>query len=113
MVSDRRVLSKKGGFTIFLMRVLFLCGGMMKFFMTSGAKSYKIFLAVVTQLAPKSNMVHLQFARSSTILAPPIISFHDLATEPNVAITLQPDSRLFRLRAIHADSFRLLINSSF
>ena len=52
-----------------------LCDVMMKFSMTSGAKSYKIFLAVVTQVTPKLNMVNLQFARSSTILASPIISF--------------------------------------
>jgi hypothetical protein len=85
----------------------------MKFSMTSGTKSYKIFFAVVTQLAPKLNMVHLQFARSSTVLAPPIVSFHDLATEPNVVITSEPYSGVFRLSGIHADSFRLLINSSF
>jgi hypothetical protein len=47
----------------------------MKFSMTSGAKGYQIFLSVITQLAPKFYMVNLQFARSSTILASPIISF--------------------------------------
>ena len=43
--------------------------------MTGGAESYKIFLAVVTPVTPKLNMVNLQFARSSTFLASPIISF--------------------------------------
>jgi hypothetical protein len=85
----------------------------MKFSMTSGAKGYQIFLAVFTQATPKLNMVNLQFARPSTVLASPTISFHDLAAEPNVAITSEPYSRLLRLRTIHADSFRLLINSSF
>jgi hypothetical protein len=47
----------------------------MKISMTTGAKSHKIFLAVLTQAAPKLNMVNLQFAPSSTILASPIISF--------------------------------------
>jgi hypothetical protein len=80
--------------------------------MTNGAKSHEIFLAVFTQVTPKLNMVNLQFARSSTILASPIISFQHLTTELNVTITSQPDSRRFRLDAIHADSFKLLMNSS-
>lgn len=98
-------------FTIFNLRAV-LFGRVMKFSMTSGTKSYKIFLAVVTHLTPKLNMVNLEFARSSTILASPIISFQHLATQPNITITSQTDSRLLRLRAIHADSFRLLVNSS-
>jgi hypothetical protein len=60
----------------------------MKFSVTSGAKSYKIFLAIITQVAPKLNMVNLQFGPSSTILASPIISFQDLATESDVPIWL-------------------------
>lgn len=70
------------------MRVLFLCGGVMKFSVTSGAKSCEIFLAVFTQATPKLNMVNLQFARCSTILASPIISFQNLATEPKVEVSL-------------------------
>jgi hypothetical protein len=85
---------------------------MMKFSMTGGAESYKIFLAVFAQVSPELNMVNLQFACSSTILASPIIPFQHLTTELNVTITLQPDSRKFRLDAIHADSFRFLTSSS-
>jgi hypothetical protein len=84
----------------------------MKLSMTSGAKSHKIFLAVFAQVAPKLNMVNLQFARASAILASPIVSFQDLATESNVAISLQPNPGAFWLKAIHADSFRLLTNSN-
>jgi hypothetical protein len=86
--------------------------GMMKFFMTSGAKSYKVFFAIIAQVTPKLNMVNLQLGPSSTILASPIISFQDLATESSVGIWLQPNPPAFRLRTIHADSFRLLTNSS-
>jgi hypothetical protein len=48
---------------------------MMKVSVTSGAMGYKIFLAVVTQMAQKLNMMNLQFARYSTILASPVVSF--------------------------------------
>ena len=61
---------------------------MMKCSVTSGAKSHKIFLTIITQVAPKLNMVNLQFARYSTILTSPTISFQDLATESDVAIWL-------------------------
>ena len=61
---------------------------MMKISMASGAKSYKVFLAIPSQAAPKLNMVNLQFAPSSAILASPIISFHDLATESKVEVSL-------------------------
>jgi hypothetical protein len=43
--------------------------------MASGAKSYEVPVAVVTQDAPKLNVMNLQFARYSTILASPIIPF--------------------------------------
>jgi hypothetical protein len=93
-------------------KTMFLYDAIMECSMTSGAKSHEIFLAVFAQVTPKLNMVNLQFAHSSTILASPIISFQDLATEPNVAITLQFDSREFWQKANHADSFRLLMSSS-
>jgi hypothetical protein len=60
----------------------------MKFSMTRGAKSYKIPLVIITQVTPKLNMVNLKFGPSSTILASPIISFYNLATESDVAISL-------------------------
>jgi hypothetical protein len=47
----------------------------MKIFVTSGAKCYKIFLAVFAHVTTKLNMVDLQFAHPATILASPIISF--------------------------------------
>jgi hypothetical protein len=56
--------------------------------MTRGAKSYKIPLVIITQVTPKLNMVNLKFGPSSTILASPIISFYNLATESDVAISL-------------------------
>ena len=84
----------------------------MKIAMASAAKSDEIFLAVLTQAAPKQNMVNLQFASSSAILASPVISFQNLATEPSVVISRQSSPGAFRLKTVHADSFRLLMNSS-
>jgi hypothetical protein len=43
--------------------------------MASGTKGYKIPLAVITHAAAKLNVMNLQFARASTILTSPIISF--------------------------------------
>lgn len=43
--------------------------------MASRAKSYEVLFAVVTQDAPKLNVMNLQFGRSSTILASPVVSF--------------------------------------
>jgi hypothetical protein len=47
----------------------------MKGFMTGGTKGDKILLAIITQEAAKLNMMNLQLACPSTILASPIISF--------------------------------------
>jgi hypothetical protein len=41
----------------------------------SGAKGYEIPVAVTTCAAAKLNVMNLQFARSSTLLTTPIISF--------------------------------------
>ena len=48
--------------------------------MTSGTESYKILLSIIAGAAPKLNMMNLQFARYSTVLASPIVSLKDLAT---------------------------------
>jgi hypothetical protein len=47
----------------------------MKDFMAGGTKGDKIPLAIVTQEAAKLNVMNLQLACPSTILASPIISF--------------------------------------
>ena len=52
----------------------------MKFSMTSRTKSHKILFRIIARATPKLNMVNLQFARYSAVLASPTVSFEDLAT---------------------------------
>ncbi|MGB8524412.1 MAG: hypothetical protein WCD43_15720 [Candidatus Acidiferrales bacterium] len=81
---------------------------MMKLSMTGGAKSYKIFLAVVTQVAPKLNMVNLKFGPFSTAPASPIISFQHLATDTNMTESITDAFKCNQCGALYDSEKELL-----
>src|ERR1700693_4977244 len=58
-------------------------------------------------------MVNLQFTCYSAVLASPIVSFENLATQANVGSPLQCNSGTFGLNPIHVDLFRPSISLSF
>jgi len=57
--------------------------------MAGGAQSYKICHFIVTEAAPRLQMMNLEILKGSAVLATPAISFHHLIPKQFVSLCVQ------------------------
>jgi hypothetical protein len=78
----------------------------MDFLVTIGAKGDQVFGLVVSELAARTDMMHIKIFPTSALLAPPTVSSKDLATELLVSGWRQSQTRRFGPEPTHADFCR-------
>jgi len=65
------------------------------------AKSDQIFVYVVTQQAPRANVVHLETIGAAAVLASPTVALQHFGVEFAIRIWTQPNSRSSWLEITH------------
>ena len=81
--------------------------------MTVHAKRDQVGDDIVSEVAPRTDVMDLQIRRTATLLAPPSISYENLPVELRVGHSVQPKARTSLPKRAHADLRRRDENVSF
>ncbi len=79
--------------------------------MAASAKCDQVLLGIISEVAPRFDMVYLEFANMSTALAPPAVALQYLMAQPSIGFRVESQSRASWAKRRH-EAFRTCSRNS-